>query len=240
MKYRSALLYAACGVAVLCSIGSAMAQNATATTNPPAYQTQGSTSLSQTMTGGLRVQPMNGGADVTPSNPSPTASYLSPTLSVPSSTLTRPANTTAYAGSSATPQLVASSTTAGSIVVPSFAIGTSGGQAMIPLVTLSTNVTTGWGNVALLITLWTAAPTYSTGDGGTYTPATGAARATAQYACVLTQVGDGAWCTASPVVGNAPILHPASGAAIFWDIQIQSSATPISGQTFTLKPQLAN
>lgn len=166
---------------------------------------------------------------------------LSPTLTTPSgATLTRPANTTAYAGTTTTPQLIASSTTAGSIAVPSFAIGTSGGYASIPRATLSTNATTGWGAVTLLINLWVAAPTYTNGDGGTYAVATGAASWRVQYSCTLVQYADGASCSMIPLVGNAPVLHPSSGTAIYWDIEIASSATPISGQTYTLVPEIWN
>jgi hypothetical protein len=165
---------------------------------------------------------------------------LSPTLATLGSVLTRPANTTAYAGTSTTPQLVGSSTTAGSVTVPSFSIATSGGYAAIPRLTLSTNVTTGWGAVALLVNLWVAAPTYTNGDGGTYAVATGAASWRAQYSCTLTQNGDGANCSAAPTIGNAPVLHPASGALLYWDVEIASAATPISGQTFTLVPEIWN
>jgi hypothetical protein len=165
---------------------------------------------------------------------------LSATLTTPTGTLTRPSNTTAYAGTSTTPQLIGSSTTAGSVVVPSFAIATSGGAAAIPLVTLATNKTSGWGSVSIIATLWTAAPTYTNGDGGTYAVATGAAGQRAQYSCTLIQDGDGAVCQAAPLNGTAPIVAPSSGTTIYWDLQIQSSATPASGQTFTLTPQVWN
>lgn len=161
-------------------------------------------------------------------------------MTAPSSVLTRPANTTAYAGSSTTPQLIASSTTAGSVVVPSFAIGNSGGYAAIPRLTILTNATSGWGNVSLTVTLWTAAPTYSAGDGGTYAIATGNAYRRVSYTCTLTQAGDGASCQAGSTVGTAPVIHPASGATVYWDIQIASAATPISGQTFTVIPEIWN
>ena len=58
----------------------------------------------------------------------PTTSLNSGAITNPTSVLTRPANTTAYASG----QLIASSTTAGSIVVRSFAIATSAGGANIP------------------------------------------------------------------------------------------------------------
>lgn len=177
---------------------------------------------------------------VGPATPCITGTVLSPALTTPASTLTRPANTTAYAGSSTTPQLVGSSTTAGSVVVPSFAIASSGGQAAIPRLTLATNVTTGWGAVSLTVTLWTGAPTYTNGDGGTYAVATGSATERAQYTCALVQMADGAVCNAASTTGTAPVIHPASGALVYWDVQIAGAATPISGQTFTLTPEVWN
>jgi hypothetical protein len=159
---------------------------------------------------------------------------LSPTIGRTSSVLTRPANTTAYSGTASAPVLIGSSTTSGAVVVPSFAIGISGGSAVAPLGTLTTNATTGWGGVALVVTLWNGAPTFTNGDGGAYAVATGAANFAAQYNCTLIQYGDGAACNLVPLAGSAPTLQPASGTTEYWDIQVQSSATPISGQTFTL------
>jgi len=73
----------------------------------------------------------------------------------PASTLTRPANTADYAAN----QLIASSTTAGSVVVPSFAIAISAGGAINARLRLRTSATSGWGGVNLSINLWSAAPT---------------------------------------------------------------------------------
>lgn len=158
------------------------------------------------------------------------------------STLTRPANTTAYGGTVSTPQLIASSTTAGSIVVPTFNIQNPNTNIIVPGGSLVTNVTTGWGGVALLIDLWTNAPTFSNGDGGTYAVATGSTFQRAQYSCTLVQNADGATCQLVPVGITAPMVHPSTNntGLIYWDIQIQSSATPISGQTFTLLMQAWN
>lgn len=157
------------------------------------------------------------------------------TATNPTSTLTRPANTTAYA----TTQLIGSSTTAGSVVVPSFAIANAAGSAVIPRLRLSTNATTGWGTT-LTVNLWSAAPTYTNGDGGTYAVATNGAKHLAQYSCTLTQYGDAASGECSVSVGNFAMVTLASGTSIFWDLQTTGSATPISGQTFTLIPELLN
>lgn len=165
-----------------------------------------------------------------------TPALAQPSPSPPSSVLTL-STSASYAGTATTPQLIASSATAGSIVVPTFGLPF---QNVVPRVVLTTNHTSGWGNVALLINLWVAAPTYSTGDGTTYTVATGAASWRAQYACTLTQAADGAFCAALPVVGSAPLVHPGTTGLIYWDIEIQSTATGVSGKTFTLTPELWN
>ena len=96
--------------------------------------------------------------------PLPTgASTSSPQITV-GGTLTRPANTTAYAFGA----LMASSTTAGSIVVPTAAVARANNAVgAIVGVTLakSSNVTT---NAIFRIHLFSQAPTFTAGDGGTF------------------------------------------------------------------------
>lgn len=147
----------------------------------------------------------------------------------PTSTLTRPADTTAYA----VDDLIASSTTAGSVVVPSFAIADAAGSSVPVRFLLRTNASSGWGNVVLEMNLWTTAPTYTNGDNGAYA-ASGAANWIGDTQFVLKQLNDGA-------VGAADVamaIKLASGTSIFWDLKIRTVATPISGQTFTLVAQL--
>jgi len=166
------------------------------------------------------------------------ASFLSPVNGVatnPTSTLTRPANTTAYAAN----QLIASNVTAGSIVVPSFAIANAAGGAIIPRVRITTNATTGWGTT-LTLTLWSAAPTYTNGDGGTYAVATGGANRLAQFSCPLTQYGDAASGECQITVNNFAVVKLASGTSVFWDLQATAAATPISGQTFNVAAEVLN
>lgn len=153
-----------------------------------------------------------------------------------SGVMTRPANTTAYAAN----QLVASSTTAGSIVASSFSIANSGGGALISRLRLLTNVTTGWNNVNISINLWSIAPTYTNGDGGAYAVATGASKFLGNFSVSLIQFGDGAAGVAAVTVGSQAAISLASGTAIFWDMQILGAATPISQQTFTLTAEVLN
>ena len=168
----------------------------------------------------------------------PTSSPLDLTSTVASSTLTA-AGGSAYTGTVVAPQLVASSATAASVVVPSFNLPEASG-AVIPQITLSTDATSGWGGTVLLVTLWTAAPTYTNGDGGTYAVATGSAGQRQQFTVVLQQMADGAVGQGAALVGSSPFIVPAAGTSIYWDIQIENSATPIVGQTFTLTPQIWN
>lgn len=159
------------------------------------------------------------------------------TTANPTSTLTRPADTTAYALN----DLIASSTTAGSVVVPSFtATRVAAGSGTIPRVRLYSNVTTGWDAATVTIRLWSAAPTYTNGDNGAYAVATGAAGYLASFPVTLNQVADGAYGVAAPAVGNALSFKLTSGTSIFWDLQLTTIAgnTPISAQTFTLIPEI--
>lgn len=174
---------------------------------------------------------------VIPSSDASIAAPLTNTLTNPTSTLTRPTNTTNYAQG----QLIASNVTAGSIVVPSFAIVNSAGGAEIQRIRLRTTATSNWGTT-FTVNLWTTAPTYTNGDGGTYAVATGSAAHLCTLNITLTQYGDGAAGEAQPNVGNACGVKLASGTAISWDLQYTGSAslTPLSGQTFTVTPETLN
>jgi hypothetical protein len=136
--------------------------------------------------------------------------------------------------------LIASATAAGSIVVPSFAIATSAGGALLPRLRLRTNATTGWGGTSLSINLWSAAPTYTNGDGGAYAVATGSAGWLANVLISLIQFGDGAIGSGQITGASEMALKLASGTSVFWDLQTLFAATPISGQTFTLTAELLN
>lgn len=163
---------------------------------------------------------------------------LSNSITNPTSVLTRPSDTNAYAQN----DFLGSSVTAGSVVVPSFAIANSAGGASIPRVRLSTNKASGWDTVVLRVRLWTAAPTYTNGDNGAYAVATGGAGLIGVYDVTLSQFGDAASGQGSVGVGTAAFLKLAAGTSVFWDIQYTGSAslTPASGQTFTITPELVN
>lgn len=177
----------------------------------------------------LPFQGVNGGV------PLPIISLSSGSITNPVATFARPANTTAYAVGN----LIANSTTAGLIAVPSFSILTTAGGAIIPRIRVLTNVSTGWNGVNLSINLWSASPTYTNGDGGAYAPS-GSANWLANYQVTLTQFGDGAAGGGGITSANEMTIKLASGYLIFADIQTLSVATPISGQTFTIAAELMN
>jgi hypothetical protein len=160
-------------------------------------------------------------------------SLSSSAITNPASTLTRPANATPYAANS----LIASNP----LVVPSFNIATSGGGAILSRLRLKSNVTTGWGGVNLCINLWAgAAPTYTNGDGGAYAVSAGAGLWLGNFVVPMLQFADSAWGAGQLTGANELALRLASGTAVFWDIQILTAATPISGQAFILIPELLN
>ncbi|MGB6176254.1 MAG: hypothetical protein WBF43_07935 [Methylocella sp.] len=179
-----------------------------------------------------------GGAFITPMQQTggSVTSLSSGAITNPASVLTRPANTTAYA----TNQLIASSTAAGSIAVPSFQIASNSGGVILSRLRLETNVAAGWNGINLSVNLWSATPTYTNGDGASYAVAAGSANWLANFLISLIQFGDGAAGAASLTGANEMALKLASGMSVFWDIQILGAATPISGQTFTLTGELLN
>jgi hypothetical protein len=162
---------------------------------------------------------------------------LADTIANPTSTLTRPSNTTAYAIG----DLIASSTTAGSITVPSFtAAAFSAGGGIIRRLRLATNKTSGMGSVAMNVHLWASAPTFSNGDNGAYAVATGAANYLGAFTVTLAQMSDGAVGVAVPVVGSDVLFRLGSGQSIYWSLELLTAFTPSSGQTFTLTAEVIN
>jgi hypothetical protein len=116
----------------------------------------------------------------------------------PTSTLSLTSSTTAYSAA----QLVANNATAGSVTVPSFALPSNNVDALIPRLRLSINdsTSTAWGSVGVQIDLWSAAPTFSNGDRGTFAIATGSASHLGAYTGVFSAVGgDGVYCASKTV-----------------------------------------
>ncbi len=147
----------------------------------------------------------------------------------PTSTLTLTSATTARSANT----LVANNATAGSIVVPSLTLTNPG--ALIPRLRLSINdaTSTAWGAVSVQIDLWSAAPTFTNGDGGAFAVATGAANHLGSYTGTFSAVaGDGVYAELAPVVGtvSAPRL---AAPTIYWSM-IAVSATGVTGASKTV------
>jgi hypothetical protein len=134
---------------------------------------------------------------------------------------------------------VASTTTAGSVVVPSVAAagGAAGSGSLLSFI-LRTAATSGMGGVSFAIEFWSAAPTFTNGDNGAYAVATGAAHwLGSATVATMVQVADGAYGVAVPDTVAAIDFALAAGTAIYWTLQVTNTAafTPTSGQTFTLQ-----
>lgn len=171
----------------------------------------------------------------------PVSTALSAAVTGPTSTLTLPATTTAYGVNT----LIASSATAGSVVVPSFSISNAAGGAAIGRLRLSTNdaTSTAWPAVSLQVDLWTsAAPTFTNGDRGAWALATGAANHLAAFSCTMSaEYGDGAYAECVPVVGSYVIPKLASGSTIYWSLKdISASGVTGASKVFTLTAELLN
>lgn len=157
-------------------------------------------------------------------------------LATPTSVLTRVSDTNAYAQN----DLIGTSVTAGSVVVPSVSVArVAAGSAMIRRVRLYTNKASGWDGVPLRVRFWSAAPTYANGDNGAYSVSTGAAGYLGKVDVTLEQFGDGAAGIGVPYIGAELGLKLASGQVIYWDLQYTGAAalSPASGQTFTVVPE---
>ena len=165
--------------------------------------------------------------------PGPGYAGASSPLAIVGGTLKRPANTTAYAFG----QLIASSTTAGSVVVPTAAvargINTPGKIPALLLAKTSNNVT----NAIFRVHLFSHAPTFTVGDGGvlqggfTDTGYLGAFDVTVdQQGTVATgSIGQGA-----PKLGTDLPFTPGAGTTnVWWVLEARAAYTPTSGEIFT-------
>lgn len=163
----------------------------------------------------------------------------------PSSTLTRPNNATAYVQN----QLIASNTTAGSIVVPSIIIPRDDARSVsITRGRIFTNKVLA--TLQLHVDLWSAAPTFTNGDGGAYAVATGWANwighLTSAAADVYSASGDGTMLALTPgstyaAAGSIPLISDHSpGGKIFWTLrEIDATGfTPSALEIFTLTLEL--
>lgn len=141
----------------------------------------------------------------------------------------RPANTTAYA----TGQLVADNVTAGSVTPFSLtAARVAAGSGVIRKVRL-TKTSTGIANAAFRVHFFSAAPTVTNGDGGTFLP-NGVANYLGSADITMDRaLSDGAW-GASDVGMTDISFKLSSGTTVYALIEARAAYTPTSAETFTV------
>jgi hypothetical protein len=151
-------------------------------------------------------------------------------VATPSTTVTRPANTTAYVVG----QLVANSTTAGSVTALQFtASRLAAGSATIRRGRLS-KTSTSTTNAAFRLHLFSASPLAPTnGDGGAFVPVgaanyLGALDVTSMIACTDGAAGNGA-----PLIGSDITFALSSGTTIYGLLEARGAYTPTSSEVFT-------
>lgn len=164
-----------------------------------------------------------------------TSSAPLPTGSAPTNntaTLSMPSATAAYAAG----QLIASSATAGSIVVPAVSLANGAGPVTGLRLSSNDSTSTAWGGQTIQVDLWTVAPTFGTGDRTTWAMATGSASHLRSFSCVMSGVnGDGVYGECAAAVGSFALPKLASGTALYWTL-LASTGSGVTGvsKTWTL------
>lgn len=153
-------------------------------------------------------------------------------------TFTRPANTTAYAIG----QLVANSTTAGSMAPLALACARkAGGTGLVRRVRVSSSNPATVG-ASLRVHLFKTPPTSTVGDGGAFAGAVNGVTAVHLGACdVVLDRGfsDGAKGIGAPGVGSDILFDTAAGSAnLYALIEARSAYTPLSGETLTVAAEV--
>jgi hypothetical protein len=135
-------------------------------------------------------------------------------------------------------EIIANSTTAGSVASNPFVIATSGGAAVAPYCVLQTSAL--WGGTLVQVNFWKAQPTYTNGDLQPYAVATGSANYIGTMSGTFTAFGDGSSTAMYPSPQVALLLKPSSAANIYWDVQAVTTGIPVSAQTLTITCGLMN
>jgi hypothetical protein len=147
----------------------------------------------------------------------------------PSSSFTRPADTTAYASG----DLVASSTTAGSVTPLSFTAARVAAGSFSVLRGRIKKSGTSATNAAFRIHLFTVSPTVTSGDNGAFAIATGIAGYLGYLDVTSMQTaGDGCMGHGAPNVGSAIVVDLSSGQVIYGLLEARGAYTPDNAETF--------
>lgn len=156
---------------------------------------------------------------------------LRPLVTNPSANFTRPADTTAYAAG----DLVANSTTAGSVTPMSLTVmSTPGGQSFIRRATLRKSTTTST-SAAFRVHLFSSAPTVTNGDNGAISIA-GVANylGTFNFGSMLGVFSDGIAAQGVPSTGAEIALKLASGTTVYALVEALAAYAPGNAEVFTL------
>lgn len=155
-----------------------------------------------------------------------------------SASITLPATTTQYPGTS----LIANSATAGSVANLTWTTVNTG--ARISRVRLSVNDTTStaWPSAQINVDLWSAGPTWTNGNLGTWLPATGSAVHLGTFQCTMSGViGDGYFGECFPTVGNDVLVENIASNTLYGSLEAVNGSGAIgASKTFTAKLELAN
>lgn len=150
----------------------------------------------------------------------------------PTASFARPANATPYASG----QLVANSTTAGSVAVQALTVARNPAGSFtlsrLKLRKSGASLT----NAVFRVKLYRAAPTMANGDGGVYS-SSGAADYLGAFDATMDQAfTDGAAGFGVPTDGSSfSAIKLAAGTDIHWRVEARLAYTPASGEVFTVE-----
>lgn len=160
-------------------------------------------------------------------NPLPVAAGRVVVVTAP--TMTRPADTTAYT----TGDLVANSTTAGSVVPLEFDVG--GGSGMVRKIRIRTNRTSGGTtNAVFRVFLFRTAPTVAGGDNAAFNPANAANFIDAMDVVLNEQFSDGAANSSNGAAGEINYSLPSGSTKLFGLVRAGAGYTPASAEQISV------
>ena len=155
----------------------------------------------------------------------------------PQASFTRPANTTAYASG----QLVANSTTAGSVVPMSFAIAGNSmpGATRITRVRLAKSGSLAT-NASFRVHLYATSPTPANGDGGVWSTDQSTSYLGAIDVPSMKAFTDGCCDVGAAAAGSEFLLRLPAGKTIYALIEARAAYAPAASEVFTLTLEMVD
>ena len=152
-------------------------------------------------------------------------------ISNPSASFARPGNTTAYASGN----LVANSTTAGSVVPLAFTLGNSFGPGSFRMTRARIAKTgTSAANANFRLHLYQSSPVSTNGDGGAWLTTKASDWLGNIDVTSMLAFSDGCCGTGSAAAGSEMFLKLASGSTVYGLLEAKAAYTPVSGEVFTV------